>query len=441
MVAVTGATTDTHRAIDAVWRIESAKLIAGLTRIVGDVGLAEDLAQDALVAALEQWPGSGVPNNPAAWLMATAKHRAIDRMRRDKLIERKHALISPELEERQQTAPDFDAPLDDHVGDDLLRLIFIACHPILSREARVALTLRLLGGLTTDEIGRAFLAPEPTIAQRIVRAKRTLAEAKVAFEVPRGADLEARLASVLEVIYLIFNEGYSATSGDDLIRPHLTDEALRLGRVLAGLAPDEPEVHGLVALMEIQASRSRARVGPSGAAILLLEQDRGRWDRILITRGLAALERAEQLGAERGPYTVQAAIAACHARARTAEETDWRRIASLYDELARLTPSPVVELNRAVAISMAFGPEVALPLVDALSSEPTMKTYHLLPAVRGDLLEKLGRPDEARAEFERAASLTRNTRERELLLERATAAGEAHGSSHSAKGATVIHAD
>jgi RNA polymerase sigma factor (sigma-70 family) len=416
---VTNAATETHRTIDAVWRIESAKLIAGLTRIVRDVGLAEDLAQDALVAALEQWPESGVPSKPGAWLMATAKHRAIDRMRRDTLIERKHAEISPELEERQQTAPDFDTPLDDHVGDDLLRLVFISCHPILSREARVALTLRLLGGLTTDEIARAFLVPEPTIAQRIVRAKKTLSDAKVPFEVPRGAELEARLASVLEVVYLIFNEGYSATSGDDLIRPHLCDDALRLGRILAGLAPNEAEVHGLVALMEIQASRARARVGPSGEVILLLEQDRGRWDHLLIGRGLAALQRAETLSPTRGPYTVQAAIAACHARARTAEETDWRRIAALYEELARLTPSPVVELNRAVAVSMAFGAAAALPLVDALASEASLKTYHLLPAVRGDLLQKLGRADEARAEFERAASLTRNARERELLMERA----------------------
>jgi RNA polymerase sigma factor (sigma-70 family) len=413
--------TDTHRAIDAVWRIESAKLIAGLTRIVGDVGIAEDLAQDALVAALEQWPASGVPNNPGAWLMGTAKHRAIDRMRRDKMAERKHALIGHDLEEQQQTAPDFDAAIDDHVGDDLLRLVFISCHPVLSREARAALTLRLLGGLTTDEIARAFLVPEPTIAQRIVRAKKTLADARVAFEVPRGAELEARLSSVLEVVYLIFNEGYAATAGDDLMRPQLCEDALRLGRILAELAPGEAEVHGLVALMEIQASRSRARVGPSGEPILLLDQDRGRWDRLLITRGLAALERAERLGGVRGPYTLQAAITACHARARMPDETDWQRIASLYDELAQRMPSPVVELNRAVAISMAFGPAAALELVNALTSEPSLKEYHLLPAVRGDLFQKLGRLTEARAEFQRAAALTRNARERGLLLEKAAA--------------------
>ncbi|MDQ3996096.1 MAG: RNA polymerase sigma factor [Gemmatimonadota bacterium] len=413
---------DIHRAIDAVWRIESAKLIAGLARIVHDVGVAEDLAQDALVAALEQWPESGVPDNPGAWLMAVAKRRAIDLLRRSQRLERKHDQLGHELEAQQEMAvPDLDAAIDDHVGDDLLRLIFTACHPVLSREARAALTLRLLGGLTTDEIARAFLVPEPTIAQRIVRAKRTLAEAGVPFEVPRGDEMAARLSSVLEVIYLIFNEGYSATAGDDWMRPGLCEEALRLGRILAELDPGEPEVHGLVALMEIQASRSRARVGPSGEPVLLLDQDRSRWDRILIRRGLAALERAEALGGALGPYALQAAIAACHARARTADETDWVRIASLYDALARLTPSPVVELNRAVAVAMAFGPAAGLELVDALTAEPALKSYHLLPSVRGDLLVKLGRVDEARVELERAASLTRNARERELLLERAAA--------------------
>jgi RNA polymerase sigma factor (sigma-70 family) len=412
--------SDTHRAIDAVWRIESAKLIAGLARIVRDVGMAEDLAQDALVAALEQWPESGVPDNPGAWLMAVAKRRAIDTLRRSQRLDRKHDELGHELEAQQELAvPDLDAALDDHVGDDLLRLIFTACHPVLSREARAALTLRLLGGLTTDEIARAFLVPEPTIAQRIVRAKRTLAEAGVPFEVPRREELADRLASVLEVIYLIFNEGYSATAGDDWMRPGLCEEALRLGRILAELAPGEPEVHGLVALMEIQASRSRARVGPSGEPVLLMDQDRARWDRILIRRGLAALDRAAALGGARGPYALQAAIAACHARARTPEETDWARIASIYDELARLTPSPVVELNRAVAVGMALGPAAGLELADALTSEPSLRSYHLLPSVRGDLLMKLGRLDEARAEFERAASLTRNARERELLLERA----------------------
>ena len=418
MVAVTA--TDTHRAIDAVWRIESAKLIAGLTRIVRDVGLAEDLAQDALVAALEQWPESGVPDNPGAWLMATAKHRAIDHLRRGTLLDRKHEQIARELEAEQERAvPDLEAALDDHVGDDLLRLVFIACHPVLATEARVALTLRLLGGLATDEIARAFLVPEPTIAQRIVRAKRTLADAHVPFEVPRGDEFTARLSSVLQVIYLVFNEGYSATAGDDWMRPALCEDALRLGRILAGLVPNEPEVHGLVALMEIQASRSRARLGPKGEPILLLDQDRARWDHILVRRGLAALERAEQLGGALGPYALQAAIAACHARARTPEETDWARIASLYEALADITPSPVVELNRAVAIGMAFGPAAGLELVDALVSEPSLKSYHLLPSVRGDLLAKLGRHDEARAEFKRAASLTRNARERDLLLDRA----------------------
>jgi RNA polymerase sigma factor (sigma-70 family) len=412
--------TDTHKAIDAVWRIESARLIAGLTRIVRDVGLAEDLAQDALVAALEQWPESGVPNNPGAWLMATAKHRAIDHLRRGTRLDRKHEQIALELEAEQERAvPDLDAALDDHVGDDLLRLLFISCHPVLPTEARVALTLRLLGGLATDEIARAFLVPEPTIAQRIVRAKRTLADAHVPFEVPRGEEFTARLSSVLQVIYLVFNEGYSATAGDDWMRPALCEDALRLGRILAGLVPHEPEVHGLVALMEIQASRSRARVGPKGQPILLLDQDRARWDHVLVRRGLAALERAEQLGGSLGPYALQAAIAACHARALTAEETGWARIASLYEALAQITPSPVVELNRAVAVGMAFGPAAGLERVDALISEPSLKAYHLLPSVRGDLLTKLGRYDEARVEFNRAASLTRNARERELLLERA----------------------
>jgi len=412
--------TETHQAIDAVWRIESAKLIAGLTRIVRDVGIAEDLAQDALIAALEQWPESGVPDNPGAWLMHTAKRRAIDLMRRNTMLDRKHEQLGHELEAEQEKAvPDLDAAIDDHVGDDMLRLVFISCHPVLSTEARVALTLRLLGGLTTDEIARAFLVPEPTIAQRIVRAKRTLADAHVPFEVPRGAELEARVSSVLGVIYLIFNEGYSATAGDDWVRPALCEDALRLGRIVAELAPNEPEVHGLVSLMEIQASRLRARVGPSGEPILLLDQDRGRWDQLLIRRGLAALERAEALTGVLGPYALQAAIAACHARARTAAETDWTRIAALYAVLAELAPSPVVELNRAVAISMAFGPAAGLEVVDKLVSEPSLKAYHLLPSVRGDFLAKLERFDEARAEFERAASLTRNARERELLLARA----------------------
>ena len=415
-------TTETHRAINAVWRIESAKLIAGLTRMVGDVGIAEDLAQDALLIALERWPESGVPDNPGAWLMTTAKRRAIDLLRRDKLLDRKHEQLGHELEAEQERAvPDLDASLDDHVGDDLLRLMFISCHPVLSTEARVALTLRLLGGLTTDEIARAFLVPIATIAQRIVRAKRTLTDAKVPFEVPRGAELEARLASVLEVLYLVFNEGYSATAGDDWMRPALCEDALRLGRVLAELAPGEPEVHGLVALMEIQASRTRARVNASGEPILLLDQDRAKWDRVLIGRGLAALDRAAALGGAQGPYAVQAAIAACHARAHVADATDWPRIAALYEALARLTPSPVVELNRAVAVSMAFGPAAGLALVDALMSEPSLTGYHLLPSVRGDLLMKLGRKEEARAEFERAAALTKNAREQILLLARATA--------------------
>ncbi|CAN5774273.1 RNA polymerase sigma factor [soil metagenome] len=412
--------SDTHGAIEAVWRIESARVIARLARMVGDVGLAEDLAQDALVAALERWPETGVPDNPGAWLMTAAKRRAIDMFRRSKLLERKHAELGHELEAQlESAAPDLDAALDDPIGDDLLRLVFICCHPVLSTEARVALTLRLLGGLTTEEIGRAFLVPVATLAQRIVRAKRTLAEARVPFEVPRGADLAARLSSVLEVVYLIFNEGYSATAGEDWMRPALCEDALRLGRILAELAPQEPEVHGLVALMEIQASRLRARVSPSGEPVLLLDQDRPRWDQLLIRRGLAALARAEALGGAFGPYALQAAIAACHARARAPEETDWVRIAALYDALSQLAPSPVVELNRAVAVAMAFGPAAGLDLVDALTSEPSLKSYHLLPSVRGDLLAKLGRVGEARMEFERAASLTRNARERELLLERA----------------------
>jgi len=411
---------DVNSAIDAVWRIESAKVIASLARITGDVGLAEDLAQDALLAALEKWPQSGIPDNPGAWLMATAKHRAIDMHRRSKLLERKHEQMVPELEERQElSVSDLDTALDDDIGDDLLRLMFTACHPVLSTEARVALTLRLLGGLTTDEIARAFLVPEPTVAQRIVRAKRTLSEAHVPFEVPRGADRDERLSSVLGVIYLVFNEGYSATAGEDWMRPALCEDALRLGRVLAELAPAEPEVHGLVSLMEIQASRLRARTGPKGEPILLLDQDRGRWDQLLIRRGLAALARAEQLGGERGPYVLQAAIAACHARARTADETDWERIVALYDALAELAPSPIVDLNRAVAVSMAYGPATALELVDALQSEAALKNYHLLPSVRADLLMKLKRFPEARGEFERAASMTRNSRERALLLERA----------------------
>jgi RNA polymerase sigma factor (sigma-70 family) len=410
---------DVHRTIDAIWRIESPKVIAALARIVRDVGIAEDLAQDALVAALEQWPDEGIPNNPGAWLMATGKHRAIDLIRRNQRLQQKQDEIGHELEIQELGNPtEFDAA-DEDIGDDLLRLIFTACHPILSSEARTALTLRLLGGLTTDEIARAFLVPEPTIAQRIVRAKRTLTEARVPFEVPSGLDRAARLASVLEVIYLIFNEGYSATAGDDWMRPGLCEDALRLGRILAELAKEEPEVHGLVALMEIQASRSRARVGPRGEPVLLLDQNRARWDQLLIQRGLAALERAERLRASLGPYALQAAIAACHARARTSDETDWERIAALYDALAELMPSPVVELNRAVALGMAFGPAAGLELVDQLVDEPSMKTYHLLPSVRGDLLFKLGRLAEARAEFERAAAMTRNARERELLLSRA----------------------
>jgi RNA polymerase sigma factor (sigma-70 family) len=419
---VTAPATETHLAIDAVWRIESARLIAGLARFTRDIGLAEELAQDALVAALEQWPESGVPRNPGGWLMATAKHRAIDLFRRNKLLTRKHEQLGRELETQQQTAvADFEAAMDDDVGDDLLRLMFTACHPLLSSEARVALTLRLLGGLTTEEIARAFLVPEPTVAQRIVRAKRTLAEAQVAFEIPHGAERDARLSSVLQVLYLVFNEGYSATAGDDWLRPALCEDALRLGRILAGLAPKEPEIHGLVALMEIQASRSRARIGPSGEPVLLLDQNRAHWDHLLICRGLTALAQAQKLSTIPGNYTLQAAIAACHARAAAPEETNWIRIAELYEALGQLAPSPIVELNRAVAVGMAHGPTAGLAVVDTLTSEPSLKAYHLLPSVRGDLLAKLGRAGEARAEFERAADLTRNTRERELLLRRAQA--------------------
>ncbi len=414
----------TERTIAAVHRIEAPKLIAGLTRMVRDVGLAEELAQDALVSALEPWPESGVPDNPGAWLMATAKHRAIDLLRRSERLERKHEELGRELEVQLEMAtPDLDAAIDDHVGDDLLRLVFTACHPVLSTEARVALTLRLLGGLTTEEIARAFLVPEPTVAQRIVRAKRTLAEKQVPFEVPRGAERAARLSSVLEVLYLVFNEGYSATAGDDWVRPELCEDALRLGRILAELVPKEPEVHGLVALMEIQASRLRARIGPSGEPILLFEQNRALWDRLLIRRGLAALDRAEKLDASRGPYALQAAIAACHARALSPEATDWARIVALYDALAELTPSPVVDLNRAVAVGMASGPGAGLERVDALAADASLEGYHFLPAVRADLLSKLGRFEEARAEFERAASLTRNARERDLLLDRARSCG------------------
>jgi RNA polymerase sigma factor (sigma-70 family) len=410
-----------HRTIDAVWRIESAKVIAGLARITRDVGIAEELAQDALVVALEKWPESGIPDNPGAWLMATAKHRAIDYFRRNKLLERKHEQLARELKSQQESAM---ASSDQFAGsheieDDLLRLVFVSCHPVLSKEARVALTLRLLGGLTTAEIARAFLAPEPTIAQRIVRAKRTLTEAHVPFEVPQGADLAARLSSVLEVIYLIFNEGYSATAGEDWMRPALCEEALRLGRILAGLAPKESEVHGLVALMEIQASRLPARTGSGGEPILLLEQDRAKWDHVLIHRGFAALDRAQQLNSALGPYGLQAAIAACHARAHTAQETDWQRIAALYDALAQLTPSPIIELNRAVAVMMAFGPAAGLEIVDSIAGDPALKSYHLLPSIRGDFLFKLGRFAEAQAEFERAATLTQNGRERVLLLDRA----------------------
>ena len=412
------AAAEVHRAIETIWRIESARLIAGLARIVGDIGTAEELAQDALVAALEQWPTSGVPERPGGWLMATARHRATDLIRRRKMLERKYEELGREVE-REQDSTDLDTTLDEDVGDDLLGLIFMACHPVLSKDARVALTLRVLGGLTTEEIARGFLVPVSSIAQRIVRAKRTLAEAHVRFEVPGGAERVARLASVLEVIYLIFNEGYSATAGEDWVRPALCEDALRLGRILAELTPTEPEVHGLVALMEIHASRLHARVGPSGEPVLLLDQDRTRWDRLLIRRGLAALERAERLGGAMGPYALQAAIAACHARATTAAETDWPRIVALYDAVAELAPSPVVELNRAVAVGMAFGPAAGLDLVDALVPEPSLKAYHLLPAVRGDLLRKLGRFADASAEFARAASLTQNVRERELLQRRA----------------------
>jgi RNA polymerase sigma-70 factor (ECF subfamily) len=428
--------TDTHRAIDAVWRIESPRLIAGLTRIVRDVGVAEDLAQDALVAALEQWPKSGVPDNPGAWLMAAAKHRAIDYFRRNQRLDRKHEELGREgvtqkvgireVRAGEAQMDELEASLDDNVGDDLLRLVFISCHPVLSTESQVALTLRLLGGLTTDEIARAYLLPEATVAQRIVRAKRTLSEAQVPFEVPRGAELAARLSSVLAVIYLVFNEGYAATAGDNWLRPALCEDALRLGRILAELAPQEPEVHGLVALMEIQASRSRARVSPSGEPILLFDQNRAHWDQLLIRRGLAALDRSEKLRAGRaqslrGPYVLQAEIAACHARAQAPEETDWPRIVELYSELAEAAPSPVVELNRAVAVGMAFGPAAGLEIADRLNSEPALEKYHLLPSVRADLLKKLGRLEEARVEFERAAALTRNVRERALLLDRARA--------------------
>jgi RNA polymerase sigma factor (sigma-70 family) len=412
------AANEAHHAIEAIWRIESARLIAGLARLVDDIGTAEELAQDALVAALEQWPSAGVPEKPGAWLMGTAKHRAIDLIRRRKTLARKQEEIGRDVE-RAREGLDLDTAIDEDVGDDLLGLIFTACHPVLSKEARVALTLRVVGGLTTEEIARGFLVSVSSIAQRIVRAKRTLAEAHARFQVPGGPEREARLAAVLEVIYLIFNEGYAATGGTDWVRPALCEDALRLGRILAELVPTEPEVHGLVALMEIQASRLRARVGPSREPILLLDQDRARWDRMLIRRGLAALERAERLGGAMGPYALQAAIAACHARAATSAETDWTRIAALYDAVAQLAPSPVVELNRAVAIGMAFGPAAGLELVDALVDEPSLKAYHLLPAVRGDLLRKLGRSEEARAEFERAASLTENVRERELLQRRA----------------------
>jgi RNA polymerase sigma-70 factor, ECF subfamily len=423
--------TDIHRAIEAVWRIESARLIAGLARMVRDVGLAEELAQDALVAALERWPQSGVPDNPGAWLMTAAKHRAIDQLRRKKLIDRKHETLlhEPEFEPADERV-ELEAMLDDDIGDDLLRLIFTACHPVLSAEARAALTLRLLGGLTTDEIARAFLVPEATIAQRIVRAKRTLSEKQIPFEVPRGEERDERLASVLEVLYLIFNEGYTATSGDDWMRPELCNEAMRMGRILASLAPREPEVLGLVALMEIQASRLRARTTSTGEPILLADQDRSRWDPLLIRRGLTALDRIDKLGGANGPYALQASIAACHARARTIAATDWRRIAALYVSLARVLPSPVVELNRAVAVAMAFGPAEGLALVDALADEPLLRNYHLLPSVRGDLLSRLERHAEARDEFERAASLARNMRERNLLQQRAAASAEAARTRH-----------
>jgi RNA polymerase sigma factor (sigma-70 family) len=410
---------ESHRAIEAVWRMEAARVIAGLTRMVRDVGLAEDFAQEALLAALEQWPATGIPANPGAWLTLAAKRRAIDHFRYVARTGQKHEEIGRSLFAMELAAPDFDAALDDHIGDDVLRLIFVACHPVLAPEARAALTLRVVAGLTTDEIARAFLVPEPTIAQRIVRAKRTLAAKRIPFEVPRGLDLAARLGSVLEVIYLIFNEGYSATAGQDLIRVSLCEEGLRIGRILAELEPHEPEVHGLVALMEIQASRTRARVGPGGEPVLLLDQNRALWDQLLIRRGLAALDRAERLSAVKGPYRLQAEMAACHARALTAAETDWARIAALYGELAALTPSPIIEVNRAVAVSMVSGPQAALDMLDPLLDEPLMKTYHLLPSVRGDLLARLGRHAEACAEFERAALLTRNAREQALLSERA----------------------
>lgn len=414
--------TSVEKTIETVWRIEQAKIIATIARMVRDVGLAEEFAHDALVTALAQWPEKGVPDNPAAWLMATGKRRAIDHLRRARMLDRKHGEIGYEMEiEQAHSTPDIEAALDDDIGDDLLSLIFTACHPLLSPEARIALTLRLIGGLTTEEIARAFLVPEPTVAQRITRAKRTLSEAGVPFEVPRGADRAERLSSVLDVIYLIFNEGYSATSGEDLIRPQLCEEAMRLGRILAGLTPSEPEVHGLVALMEIQASRLKARTGPDGEPILLADQNRGQWDRLLISHGLAALDRAEALVPRRGPYALQAAIAACHARARTAEETDWPRIAALYLALSQINPSPVIELNRAVALSMAFGPQAGLDLADQLVDEPQMKNYHLLPSVRADFLTRLGRLEEAKVEFERAAAMSRNERERTLLLGRATA--------------------
>ncbi|TLY90370.1 MAG: RNA polymerase sigma factor [Gammaproteobacteria bacterium] len=414
--------TDTHRTIDALWRIESARLIAALARLVRDVGLAEELAQDALVTALEQWPRSGIPDNPGAWLMATAKHRAIDHLRRERMLARKHEALGHELEmEQQLNGGKLEAGADDEIGDDLLRLMFIACHPLLSTEARTALTLRLLAGLTTGEIARAFLVPEATIAQRIVRAKRTLSDAHVPFEIPRRGELAGRLSSVLEVIYLVFNEGYSATAGEDWMRPGLCEEALRIGRILAELAPREPEVHGLVALMEIQASRIRARIGPNGEPVLLMEQNRALWDRLLIHRGLLALARGETLGEARGPYLLQGAIAACHARAATAADTDWVYITALYDELARLTPSPVVELNRAVAVAMAYGPAAGLELADRLAAQGSLESYHLLPSVRGDLLARLGRYEEAGVEFERAATLTHNARESRLLLDRAAA--------------------
>jgi RNA polymerase sigma factor (sigma-70 family) len=414
------STIETHRAIEAVWRIESARVIAGLARIVRDVGLAEELAQDALVTALEKWPETGIPENPGAWLMATAKHRALDHFRRNKLLERKHQEIGRELKSQQEAlVANFEIPENGDIQDDLLRLVFVSCHPVLSTDARVALTLRLLGGLTTAEIARAFLTPEPTIAQRIVRAKRTLSEAKVPFEVPAPEERPARLSSVIEVIYLIFNEGYSATSGGDWMRPELCSDALRLGRILAELTPNEAEVHGLVALMEIQSSRFAARTKPSGEPILLLDQNRALWDQLLIRRGLAALLRAQKLGAAAGPYVLQAAIAACHARAHTADETDWAQIAGIYAQLGAVAPSPIVQLNRAVAVSMASGPTAGLVIVDQLTAEPSLKNYHLLPSVRGDLLAKLGRFTEAGDEFTRAASMTANARERELLLERA----------------------